>query len=54
MRHVVKVSRIYMGQDEQWKKADTFGREDLLTLAKVADLAHTWVYENGKGSDAPS
>lgn len=53
VRHAVKLSRIYMGQDEQWKTADTFGRDDLLTLAKVADLAHTWVCDNAKGSEAP-
>lgn len=53
VRHAVKVSRIYMGQDEQWKTADTFGRDDLLTLAKVADLAHSWICENAKGSDVP-
>lgn len=26
-----------------WNTTKTFGRDDLLTLAKVADMAHTWI-----------
>ena len=25
--------------------ADSFGRDDLLVVAKLADLAHTWICE---------
>ncbi len=46
VRHTVKVSRIYMGSDNEWKTADNFGRDDLLLLAKVIDLAHTWIVED--------
>lgn len=35
-------SRIYRNGDE-WKSTDSFGRDDLLVLAKVADLAHSWI-----------
>ena len=28
-----------------FKDSDSFGRDDLLLVAKVADLAHTWVCE---------
>ena len=31
---------------EQWKNSESFGRDDLLSLAKCADLAHTWILEN--------
>ena len=41
----VTFSRIYK-DGEEWKYSDSFSREDLLLLAKVADKAHTWVYEN--------
>ena len=27
----------------EWKHTDYFSRDDLLVLAKVADLAHTWI-----------
>ncbi len=28
-----------------WRSTDSFGRDDLLTVAKLADLAHTWIAE---------
>ena len=39
----VTFSRLYKDGD-QWKSTQSFGRNDLLTLAKVADLAHTRIY----------
>jgi hypothetical protein len=45
-RYNATVSRIYRdgeGKDAAWKSTDSFGRDDLLVLAKVADLAHTWI-----------
>ena len=41
-RYSVVFSRIYRDGD-QWKSTHSFGRNDLLLLAKVADLAHTRV-----------
>jgi hypothetical protein len=35
-------SRPYKEGDE-WKTADSFGRDDLPLLAKAVDLAHTWI-----------
>ena len=43
-RHNVVVSRIYKDGDE-WKQTSSFGRDDLPLVAKVVDLAHTWIYE---------
>jgi len=45
-RHNVTVSRIYKDSDE-WKQTESFGRDDLPLLAKVVDLAHTWIFELG-------
>ncbi len=45
-RHNVTITRLYKDGDE-WKDSSSFGREDLPLVAKVADMAHTWVYENG-------
>ena len=42
VRHNVTFSRIYKDGAE-WKSSDTFGRDDLLVLAKVADQAHSWI-----------
>ena len=40
VRHNVTFSRLYKEGDE-WRDTDSFGRDDLLLLAKVADRAHT-------------
>ena len=43
-RHNVTVSRLYKDGDD-WKDSTSFGRDDLPLLAKVADLAHSWIFE---------
>src|SRR5262249_58420287 len=48
-RFNVTLARIYK-DGEQWKSTDSFGRDDLLLLAKVIDRAHTWICENGKSA----
>jgi len=40
----VTLTRLYKAGDE-WKRTDSFGRDDLLTAAKVLDLAHTRIFE---------
>ena len=44
IRHSVTVSRLYKDGDE-WKRSESFGRDDLLLVGKVTDLAHTWLFE---------
>lgn len=44
-RHSVTLSRLYKDGDE-WKRTESFGRDDLPLVAKVADLAHTFIFEN--------
>ena len=41
--HNVTFSRLYK-DGEDWKSTDSFGRDDLPLLMKVADQAHTWFY----------
>ena len=48
-RHNVTFERLYKSDDE-WKQTQSFGRDDLLVLAKVADQAHTWIFDNAKTS----
>ena len=56
-RHNVTLSRLYKDGDE-WKDSTSFGRDDLPLVAKVADLAHSWIFAqasamahgNGAGS----
>jgi hypothetical protein len=42
--HNVTFQRIYKDGDD-WKTSQSFGRDDLLVVAKVADLAHSRIYE---------
>ena len=44
-RHNVTFSRLYKDDAGEWKSTQSFGRNDLLVLAKVADLAHTRLFE---------
>ncbi len=42
VRHNVTFERCYK-ESEEWKSATSFGPDDLLKLAKVADEAHSWI-----------
>ena len=50
-RHNVTLSRLYKDGDE-WRDSSSFGRDDLQLVAKVADLAHSWIF--GQASAAAS
>lgn len=43
-RHNVTVTRLYKDED-QWKDSQSFGRDDLPIVAKVLDMAHTWIFQ---------
>ena len=43
-RHNVTFSRLYKDGDT-WKSTQSFGRNDLLLLAKVADQAHSRIFQ---------
>ena len=44
-RYNVTFSKSYRDADGQWKTTQSFGRNDLLVLAKVADRAHSRIFE---------
>jgi hypothetical protein len=54
-RYNVTFCRMYKEKDakddEGWKFTDTFGRDDLLLVAKVADLAHSWIFAQTQSQD---
>jgi hypothetical protein len=41
----VTISRLYMQDEGEWKRSESFSGEDLLVLAKVADLSFEWIHE---------
>jgi hypothetical protein len=45
-RFNVSFCRLYK-DGEEWKRTESFGRNDLPLVAKVADLAHTYIFEQG-------
>ena len=50
-RYNVQISRLYKDQKDKWKDSTSFGREALPLVAKVADLAMVWIYENPAGAE---
>ena len=49
VRHNVVLQRIYKKDGEKdWKTSDSFGRDDLLVVARVAEKAADWIFENSK------
>jgi len=51
-RHNVTVLRLYTDGDGNWRDSASFGRDDLPLLAKVADRAHTWIFEQAQEQNA--
>jgi hypothetical protein len=49
VRHNLTFTRLYKDGD-QWKDSSSFGRDDLPLVAKVVDLAHTWIFEQSATS----
>lgn len=41
----VTFARTYMDEEKKFHDADSFGRDDLLLLSKLADQAHSFIYE---------
>jgi len=41
----VTFARGYLDEAKNWHDSDSFGRDDLLLVAKLADQAHTFIFE---------
>jgi len=41
--HSVTASRSYRVGENLWKNSTSFSRDDLLSLAKLLDQAHSWI-----------
>ena len=52
-RHNVTFSRLYKDDAGDWKSTSSFGRNDLLLLAKVADLVHTRLFQLPAEAELP-
>ena len=47
VRYNVTFNRLYKDGDT-WKSTDSFGRDDLLLLAKAADQTHSWIHTQSR------
>ena len=47
----VTLSRNYK-DGEEWKSSVSFGRDELLTVAKAADMANSWIHGQSQSSTA--
>ena len=45
----VVISRLYK-EGNDWKQSESFGRDDLPLVMKVADMIHTWIYQQSQGN----
>ncbi|MBU6401008.1 MAG: hypothetical protein KGS61_11865 [Verrucomicrobia bacterium] len=45
VRYNATFSRLFK-QGDTWQSSDSFGRDDLLLLGKVADQVHSWILEH--------
>ncbi len=50
VRYNATFSRLYK-EGDQWKSTESFGRDDLLLLAKVANDTHSWIMARGQDTD---
>lgn len=50
-RYNVTLTRLFRNGD-LWKESNHFGRDDLLLAAKVLDLAHTWIFQQGRADQS--
>ena len=50
IRYNVTVGRLYKDGSD-WKQTESFGRDDLPVLAKVADQAHTFIFQKQQEPD---
>ena len=53
-RYNVTFSKSFRDAEGQWKSTQSFGRNDLLVLAKVADMAHSRIFELQRTEDEPA
>lgn len=52
VRHNVTLCRLYKDDKSgEWRDSQSFGRDDLPLVMKVADLAMLWIYEHGSSNN---
>ncbi len=47
-RYSITIVRLYKNGD-RWTESTRFGRDDLPLVAKICDVAHTWIFKSCGG-----
>ena len=53
-RFSVTIARLYKVEGGNWETSTSFGRDELPLVSKVADMVHTWIYQQGQESSGDS
>lgn len=51
IRHSVVIRRLWKDGND-WRESDSFGRDELPLVCKVADMAHSWIYEQSQAASS--
>ena len=46
----VQFCRVYHDRESGWQESQSFGRDDCLLLARVAELVSVWIYRHQQSS----
>lgn len=49
-RFNVTASRVYL-ENGEWKRSDSFGRDEVLQVARAFQLAHDWIWQQKQAVD---
>lgn len=53
VRYNVTLTRLYKDQESgEWRTSTSFGRDDLLLVAKVSEMALVWIYQQNQQESA--
>ena len=51
-RYNVTLTRLYKDQESgEWRTSASFGRDDLLLVAQVCEMALVWLYQQGQNQN---
>lgn len=52
VRYGVTLTRLYKDQQSgEWRNSTSFGRDDLLLVAKVCEMALVWIYQQSQNQN---
>jgi len=52
-RFRVIIVRLYKVEGGDWESSSSFGRDERLLAGKVADVVHTWIYQQSERTEVP-